>query len=108
MDDGKAVRVVLRQLRVRCPACSAVVEVTESLGSALLQLAADRLEPVGDPLSELVRQALQTERARRNARNGEAQAVGEDGPSTCEEGGDRVSSRHDRLGPASNDACGEA
>lgn len=81
MDDEKAIRFVLRQLRMRCPACSGIVEATEPLGGVLLQLAAGRLESMGRSLSEEIREAVQAELGRQTASKGKAQPPGKDSAS---------------------------
>jgi hypothetical protein len=86
LDDQKAIRVVLRQLRLRCPACSAVVEVTDPLSSVLMQIAGNRLESTGQPLLEQVSEAIRAQLARQKASKGKAQSSGKDGGSAGGEG----------------------
>jgi len=63
IEEGKAVAVALNQLRIRCPACSAIVEVTEPTGMASVSLAMS-----GPSLSLLIRNALEAMIVRRAAK----------------------------------------
>ena len=71
--EDKAIAVALKQLRIRCPACSAIVEVTEPLGRVLWntrqRVAAVLVETAERSLSSLIREALRAEIAGRAARN---------------------------------------
>jgi hypothetical protein len=82
--DDKAIAVALKQLRIRCPACSAIVEVTEPLGRVLWKtqerLTGALVETAERSLSSLVREALRVEIARRAAKKNKEQNEGQDGP----------------------------
>jgi phage FluMu protein Com len=83
--DDKAIAVALKQLRIRCPACSAIVEVTEPLGRVLWKtqerLTGALVETAERSLSSLVREALRAEIARRAAKKNKEQNEGQqDGP----------------------------
>ena len=60
--EDKAIAVALKQLRIRCAACSAIVEVTEPLGRVLWKtqerVAAVLVETAERSLSSLIRKAL--------------------------------------------------
>ncbi len=70
--EDKAIVVALKQLRIRCPECSAIVEVTEPLGRVLWKTQGKVLVEVAEEsLSLVVQEALKTEIARRAAKKGE-------------------------------------
>jgi len=70
--EDKAIAVALKQLRIRCPTCSAIVEVTEPLGR-VLRKSQEKAADVLVELSSLVREALEAETARRAAKKETAQ-----------------------------------
>jgi hypothetical protein len=69
LEEAKAIAVALKRLRIRCPACSAIVEVTQPLGSVLLQ--------TQEKVSGLVEEALQAEMARRSAKGYQQESKGQ-------------------------------
>jgi hypothetical protein len=65
LPDDKAIAVTLRNLRLRCPRCSAIIEVTEPLARVMLKA---RVERRGEPVASVVREALkELERRAANA-----------------------------------------
>src|ERR1043166_8939211 len=79
--EDKAIAVALKQLRIRCPACSAIVEVTEPLGRVLWKtqqkVAAAQVETAERSLLLLLREALEAEIARRAAKKVKEQDQGQ-------------------------------
>jgi hypothetical protein len=78
IPEDKTIAVALRQLRIRCPCCSAVVEVTDPLGRAVWKnpegLAAALLEKTVGDLFSLIRDDLEVameRQARRKHQNGQ-------------------------------------
>jgi len=75
----KAVAVALKQLRLRCPSCSAIVEVTEPLKRVIWKKSANvskvLVEKHEKSLS-LLREALKAELERRRAKRTRKEPVG--------------------------------
>jgi hypothetical protein len=106
IEESKAIALALKQLRIRCPICSAIVEVTEPLGSLLWKtqekVAGFLLQRAERSLSSLVREALHAEMARRTAekqkeRNRANKTVQRPGASRFAQ---RQIERHRRLAPS--------
>jgi hypothetical protein len=81
--EDKAIAVALKQLRIRCPACSAIVEVTEPLGRVLWKtqerVAGVLVETAERSLSSLIREALKAEIAGQEAKKDKKQDQGQIG-----------------------------
>jgi uncharacterized C2H2 Zn-finger protein len=56
MPEDKAIAVILKDLRMRCPRCSAIIEATESLGRAMWQT---RVRKAQESLQEALKSKLQ-------------------------------------------------
>jgi hypothetical protein len=72
IPEEKAIAVTLKELSIRCPCCSAVIEITESLGRVMLRTPAkivDALaENAGESVSRLVHEIRKAELERRSAK----------------------------------------
>jgi len=55
LPDDRAIAVTLKDLRIRCPRCSAIIEVTESLARVMLKT---RIQKAGESVSSVLREAL--------------------------------------------------
>ena len=70
IEESRAIAVALKQLHIRCPACSAIVEVAEPLGSLLCKMresVAGLVVQQAELTSFFFRQALEAEAARQAA-----------------------------------------
>jgi hypothetical protein len=87
--EDKAIAVALKQLRIRCPACSAIVKVTEPLGRVLWKtqerVAGVLVETAKRSVSALIREALKAEIAGRAAKKDKEQDRGQ--PDAAPNGG---------------------
>lgn len=61
IQESRAIAVALRQLRLRCPSCSAIPEITEPLGNGIWK-AGDSAQ---NRLEALMEEALKNELKRR-------------------------------------------
>src|SRR5436309_11912911 len=79
LPEDKAIAVILKDLSMRCPRCSAIIEVTESLARVMWKT---RARQTGESVSLLVREALKVELERLAAKVERKQDIGgqPDGP----------------------------
>jgi len=75
--EDKALAVALKQLRIRCPACSAIVEVTEPPGRVLLRTQKYVTAFVVERAEQLVREALKAKIASEQAKECKEQGQGQ-------------------------------
>ena len=67
LPEDKAIAVTLGQLRLGCPHCSSIIEITEPRAQVLARAKLSAAAAAGESLSDVVRQALQAEVERRAA-----------------------------------------
>ena len=81
ISDERAIGVTLKELNIRCPSCSAIIEVTEPLGRVMWKTRANVPRAVAEKSEELltllVRKALKAQLERRATRQKETGRVGQ-------------------------------
>jgi len=65
LAEDKAIAVALRELRLRCPHCSAIIDIDETPAEVLARSKISSVTAAGESVSDMVRQALRAELERR-------------------------------------------